>query len=206
MSGTNKTEIYNIAFSALLLVRRIANADTDTTNETKVLNTFWNIALESTLQDLDLDKLSQPITLELLANLTTGPWLYVYKYPTNCAFLRRLESGQITDIRSTHIPKRTALYNGQGAIFTNEVEAIAECIPLSVPLTAFNSMATLAVAYRLASLSAPLIVGKGAKKLRETIEAYYIFAKTEAQETDKRENFNFQPDHVTSEWVYARLS
>lgn len=201
-----KAKIYNLALSALLLAKEIANTDTDTSNEVRVLNTHWDIALESTLQDLDLDSLSTPIALELLAELDDGgPWQYAYKYPNNCVYLRRLQSGAEVDSKRTHIPKRTALYEGQKAIFTNEYQAIGECLPKDVPLAALSPMAGLAIAYKLAFLASPLITGKGAEKLRDKIEKAYLVAKSEAQETDQNENFNYDDESVRSEFVAARL-
>lgn len=201
-----KPKIYNLALSALLLSREVSDVETDKTNEVRILNTHYDIAIESTLQDLDLDSLSTPITLELLANLTDEPWDFVYKYPTNCVFLRRIKSLQITDNRRTHISKRTGLFEGQKAIFTNQENAVGECIPKDVPLSALSPMAGMAIAYSLAQLSAPLLVGKGAKRLRDSINQFYITAKGEAQETDSLENFNYEDDGLRSEWVETRLS
>ena len=198
-----KPKIYNLALSAMLLAKEVSDVATDTSNEVRVLNTFWDVAFESTLQDLDLDSLSTPITLELLATLTDDPWAFVYKYPSNCVFFRRLESKQVTDHRGTHIEKRTGMYDSKKAIFTNEDEAVAECIPKNIPLEALSPMAGLAVAYRLAILSTPLITGKGAKALTDTIKTDYIFAKSEAQRTDALENFNYEADDLRSE--FARL-
>ena len=67
-------------------------------------------------------------------------------------------------------------------------------------------MAAMAIAYKLALLSAPLLVGKGAKTLRKEISENYIIAKGEAQETDSLENFNYESDWERSEFVEARLS
>ena len=204
--SSSKPKIYNLTLSALLLSREVTDIATDKSNEVRILNTHYDIAFESTLQDLDLDQLSTPITLELIEKLTTGPWDFVYKYPTDCAFFRRIESGVITDNNSTHIPKRTGIFKGQAAIFTDEDKAIGECIPKTVPLNALNAMAVLALAYKLAFLSAPLIVGKGSKKLRESLQRDYLIAKGESQEMDSRENFMYEPEHLRSEWVRARLS
>lgn len=209
MSSFTKPKIYNLALSALLLGKEVSDVLTDTSNEVRILNTHWDTAFESTLQDLDLDALSEPVSLELLANLSedseyTGAWTYAYKYPTKCVFLRRIDSGQVTDNKRTHISKRIALYNGVKAIFTNEVDAVAECITDEVPLTSLTPMAALAIAYKLAYLSAPLLVGKGAKNLRKEIDQQYIMAKAEAQETDRLENFNYESDDLRSEFVAAR--
>lgn len=200
-----KPQIYNLALSALLLAREVSDVDTDQSNEVRVLNTHYDIALRSTIQDLDLDSTSTLITLELYETLTNEKWLYSYKYPTNCSFLRRLDSLAKTDDRSTHISKRVALRDNLKVIYTDEENAVAECIPNDVALGTLSSMAGMALAYRLAFLSAPLIVGKGAKALRESIQEAYLIAKQEAQETDARENFNYEEDYTRSEFVRARL-
>lgn len=200
-----KAEIYNLTLSALLLARQVVNVETDKSTEVNVLNTHWETALKSTLKDLDLDSLSTPITLELIEELDEGPWTYVYKYPTNCALLRRIESGYLTDNSRTHISKRVGLHEGKKVIFTNEADAVAECIPNDVPLSALSPMAAMAVAYKLAMLSTPLVVGKGSRTLKEDIKKDYLIAKAEAQEDDALENFNYEGDDVRSEFVTARL-
>jgi len=201
-----KEKIYNLTLSALLLAKEVINIATDTSNEVRVLNTHYDVALESTLKDLDLDILSTPIELELIEELDEGPWTYVYKYPTACAHLRRIQSGFVTDNKRSHIAKKVGVYEGQKAIFTDEAQAVAECIPNTISLDMLSAMAGMALAYRLAYLAAPLITGKGAKALRESLLQAYVIAKTEAQEDDKLENFNYEEDRLRSEFVDERLS
>lgn len=201
-----KAGLYNLALSALLLSRKVIDVETDKSTEVEVLNTHYDIALESTLKDLNLDTLAAPIVLELIEETDNGsPWVYAYKYPVNCAFFRRLASGAVTDNRYTHISKAVGMYKGQKAIFTNEYQAIGECIAKDVPLVAFSSMAFMALAYRLAYLSAPLAVGKGAKSLMEGLQASYLIAKIEAQEDDQQENANYEADDLRSEFVASRV-
>lgn len=204
---TTRVQVYNLTLSILLLSREIADYLTDDTEEVRVLNTHWDVALESVLQDLDLDSTSTPITLELIEELPSDHlWTYSYKYPSNCAFLRRLESLVVQDVKSTHIAKRTAVKDGIKVIFTDEANAIGECIPKDILIESLASQTIMAIANRLADMSAPLLVGKGAAKLRKTIKDEYVNAKLEAQETDSRENFNYENDIQQSEWVQARLS
>lgn len=203
---STKAQIYNLALSALLLGKEVTEIETDKSNEVRVLNLHWDLAFNSTLQDLDLDSVVTPITLELIETLNDGgPWTYVYKYPANCIFLRRLVSGFETDNKNTHLSKKVGIYLGQKAIFTNESQAIGECVPKNLPLAALNPMATLAVAYSLAIMSAPLIVGKGAKTLKDSIKQDYVIAKAEAQEMDAAENYNYEEERLRSEFVDARL-
>jgi hypothetical protein len=202
----SKTKIFNLSLSALLLAKEVSNTDTDTSNEVRILNTHWDIALWSTLEDLDLDSTSMTVALELLATLTDETFNYAYKYPSNCAFLRRIKSLQVTDTRYTHIAKKTGMYNSQKAIFTDEQSAFIEFIPKDISLDSLGAMTIMAIAYKLAFLSAPLITGKGAKALRESIVVAYEFAKSDAQEADARENFNYESDDQRSEFVAERLS
>lgn len=203
-----KAQIYNLACSALLLNREVVDPTTDKSNEVRVFNINWDTALDMTLQDLDLDSISTQITLELIEEITDGsyPWIWAYKYPSNCAFFRRITSCAAVDTSRTHIPKRVLMYKGQKAILTNQELAVAECIPNDVPLTALSASAALAVSLKLAELSAPLCTGKGAKTLMQEIGQKYLIAKFEAQEYDKLENFIYEHESVRSEFVAERMS
>lgn len=205
---STKATVYNLTLSSLLLSKEVTNPDTDTGNEVRVLNMWYDIALESTIKDLDLDGLSSNATLELITELFEGPWKFAYKYPTNCAKFRRIKSNFLTDNNRTHIAKRVAMYTvgtPQKAIFTNEYLAVAEYIPKDISLAALSPMAIVALSKRLAVLAAPLITGKGAARLIQELEQGYVIAKMEAQEDDKEENFNYEDDSTRSEFVAARM-
>ncbi len=202
-----KAKIYNLALGALLLQRQISNVDTDTSNEAKVLNTHWDVAFFSTLQDMDLDSLMTETTLELLDSTPDNTlWQYMYKYPSKCVYLRRIKSCVVTDNRTTRIKLAIQNVDGQKVIFTDEASAVAECIMNDVSLASLSASAAMAIAYKLAELSAPLATGKGAAALRKEIGGKYILAKTQAQAQDRGETFNFQEDEESSEFVEARTS
>lgn len=201
-----KAKIFNLALGALLLTKRISDTENDTSVENVTLNVHYDTALRSTLQDLDLDGTSSQKELELIAEDPNDLWDYVYKYPTDCAFIRRIQSSVLKDTRSTQVPKRIGIYEGKKAIFTNAESPIIEYISNDVALTTLSASAGLAIAYKLAVLSSPLIVGKGAAQLRQQIQASYALAKAEAQEHDRLENSNFDDDETTSEFVETRLS
>ena len=202
----SKEKIYNLALGHLLLNRRVTSADTDESNEVTVLNDHYDVAFEQTLADLDLDSMSEPITLELVTTDPNDFWGYVYKYPPRCAFFRRIQSPVLKDSRSTHLAKRVGLYNGQKSIFTNEADAIAECIVNDVPLGSLAASVGLCISYKLAVLASSLITGKGSKDLKASIEKQYIVAKAEAQERDQLENFVYTDEATESEFVYERTT
>ena len=200
----SKAKIFNLALGVLLLQRQIVNPDTDQSNEAKVLLSHWDTALWSALEDMDLDSTSTQVDLSLVATDPNGLWVYAYKYPNNCAFFRRLQSSIETDNRSTHIPKRTGIYEGQKVIFTNQENAIAEYIPKDLPLNSLSPNAAMTIAAKLAELSSSLVTGKGARELRKDILDKYVLYKARAQAHDQRENFVYGDPVVESEFVEAR--
>lgn len=204
-----KVELYNVALSALLLQRQLNDVTTENSNEKAVLNQFWNIAFFSALEDMDLDSTSTKATLELITSTPAEPynqlWDYVYKYPPTCVNFRSIFSGYQKDSRATHIPKAVEMYGGQKVILTREASAVGQFIPNDISLSHLSPMAGMCIAYKLASLSAPLIVGKGARTLKESIMEEYKMYKHAAQEHDRNENFNFHEPWVESEFVAARM-
>ncbi len=200
-----RPKIYNVALSACLLTK-VTTSDplTDPQKEVVVLNTHWDAALRSALIDMDLDAVASQVELELIEEDPNDLWVYAYRYPSNCSFLRRIQTPSLKDNRSTQVKRRVANHNGVKVIFCNEYQAIAEYLAHDIPLSLLSPDAGLAVAYKLAMLSAPLIAGKGASALRKQIERDYVIAKSDAMEHDRLENNNFDEDDVVSEFVEAR--
>jgi len=201
-----KAQIYNLALSALLLSRKVSDTDNDPSNEIKVLNTWYDIAFQTALEELDLDSLAVSADLLLAESDPNDKWLYAYKYPSDCVFFRRIESLQIIDNRDTRIPYRIGMLDGQKVIFTNEYQAIGDYVSKDISLAQLDGTAALAIALKLASLSAPLITGKGAKTLVQDINAKYLVAKLEAKKKDQMENFQFVDPETESEFVRERMS
>lgn len=202
----SKAQIYNLALGALLLTRQISDTDTDLSNECKVLNIHFDTAFRATLEDLDCDSTSTQAPLALIATCPVKDWKYAYLYPVDCAFLRRIQSCYRTDNRYSHIPKLTRILNNQKVILTNQCDAIVEYISVNVPLPTLSANIAMAIAYKLALLSAPLIAGKGSVQLRAQIQQLYISTKAEAQAMDRNENFNFTDPAVDSEFVAVRTT
>lgn len=202
-----KEKLYNLTLSALLLAKEVTNVETDKSNEVRVLNIHWDTALESTLKDLNLDSLSTRVTLELLENLTDDKyWAYLYRYPANCILLRRLDSGALTDTSATLVDKAVRIVDGVKVIYSNDTQSVAEIIPANLPLSALSANTAMAIAYKLAFLSAPLVTGKGSSRLRQELMQAYVIFKTEAQNDDALENERYVTDEERSEFVSARMS
>lgn len=203
----SKTQIYNLALSALKLSRRISDAETETnSNEVKTLNELWSTAFVGTLQELNIDSISETVKLELIETLDDdGPWTYVYKYPSRCAFLKRITTNYRVDNSCTHENKKIAQRNGEKVIYCNREQASADIIPKDINLDDIHPSIALAIAHNLAYLSAPLITGKGAARLQREIFQQYQFSLGRAIDLDAMENENRDQPWQRSEFVAARM-
>lgn len=201
-----KVKIFNLALGALLLQKQVINVESDKSTEVRTLDIHYDSAFRTTISDLDLDGTSTQKDLELVKAKPNLLWDFAYKYPSNCAFFRRIQSPVVKDNRSNQIPRKVGTYNGQKVIFTNAETAIAEYIPNDLNLSILSDSAAMAVAYKLAWMSSPLITGKGALALKKDIQTSYLLAKAEAQEQDRLENATFDEDDITSEFVEVRTS
>lgn len=201
----DKTKIFNLAMFALLLSKRITNADTDQSTEAEKLRVLWDTALESFLQEADLDETSTTVKLVLIAENPNDKWNYAYQYPSNCAFLRRIESGNVRDTKDSMVLRAVGVYNGKKVIYTNKELAYAEIVTEDF-LVVLSANSAQALAYKLAMLALPLITNASDPvALSKSIEMRYNMFKGLAQQKDARENYRPDSDEEASDISRARL-
>ena len=202
----DKTKIFNLALGALQIQKTISNADTDPSKEVLTLNVFWDLAYQTALEDMDLDSTSSRKTLELLKTEPNEFWRYAYKYPTDCAFLRRIVSGTVTDDQFTREDMRVEMFEGDKVIMCNRREAEIEYIAKDFPVDSLTPQAAYYVSLLLARLSLPLVAGTNKKAITDEIKDNLTMALLGAQARDGKETSIYQPDYMKSEFVKARLS
>lgn len=200
----DKVVIYNIALDALLIDYQTTDPDNDKHKAVKSLRSKYSLALSKTLSDMDLTKSATRYKLEL-TNKTHPHWQYVYKYPSNCAKLRRIVSSFPVDNFDSRVPFATETIDGVDMVCTNQPEAWAEIQSTTINLSVLNPSAALAIGYMMAYLSSALITGKSARQLKQSIRDEYIIHKSEAMEDDQLENVDFTTDEFKSEFVQARI-
>lgn len=202
----NKTKIFNLALQALYLQKKIADADTDTSRETTTLETNWESAFFIGLQEMDLDSTSTTKALELISEKPNTFWDYCYKYPTDCAFMRRIVSELVTDDTETVIDRKVQILDGEKVILTNQPQAYIEYIPNTITAENLTPEAAVFISLKLARMSVPLIVGKNSREIVQLIEQRYEQALVTAQEKDRLETSIYQPEWTRSEFAKERLS
>lgn len=202
----SKETIFNLALDALLLQYRTKAAETDARKDVLVLRSHFDIAFSSALQDMDLDSTSSQMNLEKIPGQPNNLWKFAYKYPSDCAHFRRIQSCLRSDNRYSQIPKAIRMIGPQKVIMTNQDQAVAEYISTQVSIQSLTPLAIQAIALKLATMSRSLITGKGANALIQTLQESYTLISTQAQEQDRLENENFESPAHASEYVAERLS
>lgn len=202
----DKTGIYNLTLIALSITKKIADAATDTSREILTFNTLWDAVWTKSLMQLDLDSTTEMVELALIDTAPNNMWAYVYEYPANCAFLRRIVSERRTDDDESNIDKLVARYEGEKAIFTDQVHAYAEIIPDDIEPEDLSAEACLFLSYSLALAAVPLIVGKDADQTRKNLQSLQAQAFADATARDANESTVYQPEWMKSELVKHRLS
>lgn len=202
----DKTKIFNLALAALSLQKRISNADTDTSTEALTLNTYWDIAFETALKEMDLDSTSTSKVLELIEQDPNTYWRFAYAYPSDCVFLRRIKSELLTDDEESKEDVRVEIYEGQKAVMTNKNEAEIEYISKDIPLSTLTPEAAFYISLRLAKLAIPLVAGTNKKDVSASLDEAYTMALLNAQRVDRLESSIYQPDYAKSGLAKARLS
>lgn len=202
----NKTDIFNLALSALYLQKKIADSETDTSNETKTLQTHWKAAYWGGLADMDLDHTSITAPLALVEEEPNSLWKYAYTYPADCVFLRRIVNTRTTDDLETKIDRKVGIHEGAKVIFTNEYDAELEYISSDVLPQDLTVEAAMYIAYKLAMLAMPLIVGKDSEEVAKTLTLLKAQSFADAVAKDAKETNIYQPEYARSEFAKARLS
>lgn len=202
----NKTDIFNLALSALYLQKKIADSETDQSNEAKTLRTHWIGAYHGALAEMDLDHTATTAALTLIVENPNSLWKYAYTYPSDCVYIRRIVNDLTTDDNETKVDRKVGTRLGVKVIFANQYDAELEYISSSVLPQSLSVEAAMYVAYKLALLAMPLIVGKDSKEVAGMLLQLKAQAFADAVAKDSKETNIYQPEYARSEFVKARLS
>lgn len=99
----NKTTICNMALGRIRHNRRVANIDTDQTEEARALRTVFDMSRDFVLREHPWGFAKTIAALAETGNTVLPGWSYEYDYPTNCLYAR-----QIVDEYGTRTFRSTA--------------------------------------------------------------------------------------------------
>ena len=198
---SSSTEICNMALSHLGIGREIASFD-EKSQEAAACRRFYETARQATLRDFPWPFATRYQTLALIKANPTIEWGFAYAYPSDCAKLMRIVSGNRNDTSATRVVYEVASFPEGRAILTDQATAQAQYTADISDTNLFQQDFVIALSYRLAALMAPRLTGGDAFKLGQAAFNSYLFAISRAEASAMNEiQQDLPPD---SEFILAR--
>lgn len=172
---TSVVDICNFALGHI--GNRTINSLTETSNEARRCNQFFELARDTTLRALDWNFASRTQALALIDGASSLEWDYVYARPSNCLLIRRVFNEGSVD-NPTLDEFEEFRVEGQTAIGCDVETAYCKFTRIITDPNDFDASFNEALSYKLAMLlSKPLT---GDMKLRKEMEDAYIKMISEA--------------------------
>lgn len=209
-SSIAREGICNMAIAHLKIQRTIGNLDTDMSAEAVACRTFYNLAIQVTLEDFKwpFAKIQGPLAL-LYSNpfpfdaASDSEWAYAYQYPSDCVTFNRIVGDTRNETRLDRVPYRIFSNNdGTKMILTDMDCAFGEWTYANVTEDMFSASLVLAISFQLAFVIAPMLTGGDPFKLGDRAERLYKewIIKAQANALNE-EQVEVEPE---SEFVEAR--
>jgi hypothetical protein len=200
----SKTEISNIALSHLGVGKEIANLDNEKSQEAAACRRFFDEARNATLRAFAWPFATKFEALALVADppTETSEWGLSYRYPSDCACLRRIQSGIRNETPQTRIPYKLGRDSQGELIYTDEPDAKVEYTLREEDPLRYPPDFVLAFSFLLASYIAPRVTGGDPFKLGTRAAQFYLQHITMAQANSANEAVIDRPPE--SEMIRAR--
>ena len=199
---STKTEILNMALSHIAVSKRVANFDTEDSEEARMGRLFYDVARDNTLGDIVWPFTTKIVALALIEEEPNTEWGYAYQYPSDCITLRRVLSGIRRDTRQTRVSTKIAQGAGGKVIWTDSEDAQIEYTVRNPDPSMYSSYIVMALSLYLAHLIAPSLTKGDKNKLGERALRLFEWEMTKAE----AHALNEQQDEEApeSEFVRAR--
>lgn len=198
---SSKTEICNLALSHLGVGKEIAILESERSQEASACRRFYDTALDATLRDYPWAFATKIVALGLIEEDPNDEWLYSYRYPTDCVFIKRILSGIKNDTRQTRINYRILSDSAGRIIYTDQENAEAEYSYRVTDTSLYPSDFIMALSYRLAHYIAPRVTAGDPYKLKREVMELYLLEIGRA----KSNNNNEEQDAEDPESEFIRV-
>lgn len=198
----SKTEIANLSLSHLGIGKEIANIETDKGEEASACRRFFDILNNTQLRDFPWQFTTKTADGQLIEEDPTDEWAYSYRYPSDCALFRRIQSGIRNDSRQSRVPYRI-VYDATGRlIYTDQENAIFEYVKKEQNVELFSDDYVLALSLKMAFYMAPRLTAGDPFKLGDRAARLYEIEISKAKAQARNEE---QPEEEPqSEFIRAR--
>lgn len=200
---SSKTQIVNLGLMRLGVSQSVANVDTENSREALTARLIFDDELRYVIRDFPWPFATAYADLGLVDGSTSEPatrdWTYAYRYPSDCAFVRRIvtENGR----NNTNPPPYRIGRDAQGKlVYTNEAEAQIEYTMDVTEAEELDALAVSMLAWRLAGSMAPSL--SRIKDMAKTAMEMYEIDKSKAHSRALNEQQQEAP--AESEFISAR--
>lgn len=196
------TKIANMALGHVGVSKQIGNLITERSLEANACREWFEVCRESALGDFHWSFATKFKTVGLVENNPTQEWAYSYRYPSDCIDVRRILSGQRTDVRATRVPFRIASDDEGGIILTDMQNAQIEYTWLNKDASKYSTNFATAMSLMLANYIVPQLSGGDPFQRQQKIMQLYAMEISKAATNNAiEEQADIEPD---SEFVLAR--
>jgi len=194
----SKTDVCNMALSHLGISKEIANVDTERSQEANACRRFYDTARQAVLKDYSWPFTSKFFALNLIEENPNDEWVYSYRYPNDCLYVRRILSGFREDTEATKIVYKIAQDDTGFLIYTDKENAEIEYTVDFENEDLFPSDFILALSFRLAAYIAPRITAGDPFKLGDKAYQAYMLEVSRASANAFNEDKNTTPRDTES--------
>jgi hypothetical protein len=193
----SQVDICNLALIHLG-VKSILSIDEASTQAQK-LKALWPTSLDSVLRDHPWNFATRTDSLAQISGETLLNWNYVYQYPSNCVFLRKVLNSSTVEGHPEDFKEVLSSLNTK-AIAANIQPAYAEYTARVTDTSLFDAHFVKLLSYHLGATAAQSLTGK--LDLAEKLMGIYGSVLGRAQQMNKNEGTEKAPKR--SSYVEAR--
>lgn len=197
------TEIGNLALGHIGVNKEIADLESEQSREAKALRRFWDICLEQMLRDHPFGFATKVADLNLVEEDPNTDWLFSYRYPSDCMFVRKILSGVNITTPVDPIDYKLSKDDTARLIMSNQEDAVVEYTVLITDWDNVPADFKMAFSFRLGVYIAPGLTAGDPFKIKTDCYNSYLLEISKAEANSINEESN-DPD-VDSEFVRGRI-
>lgn len=152
-----ETEIANMALAHIGWGLTISSL-TESSKEARACNAFFATARDEMLREFPFPFATKLDELDLVSDEDTAynrEYYYAYRYPSDCIYARKIQSGLNPDTRDSAVPYKIIQDSGGLLILTNVSDAILEYTKREDTMSKWDASSCMALSYRLSAYIYP---------------------------------------------------
>lgn len=175
----SKIEICNMALGNVGTSKTIASID-EASNEARACKTYYDQVLKEVLRVRPWPFSTGMVQLALVETQPNPIWHYSYRYPSDCAKVRRIVPSDVMVDDNYRDPFIISSDTAGRLVLSNQINAMAEITKIITDPLLFDEGFINAITWLLAAKIAPSLTGNNYQKVLDRVERGYLVALSSA--------------------------